>query len=57
VFLEANRKRLGRPKKAIVKQQVTLRLDPEVIAYFKTQGAGWQSRMNDALKGMIQAHE
>ena len=31
------------------KQQVTLRLPAEVLAYFKASGAGWQTRMNEAL--------
>jgi uncharacterized protein (DUF4415 family) len=32
------------------KRQVTLRLDPDVIARFKAGGPGWQSRMNGALR-------
>jgi uncharacterized protein (DUF4415 family) len=35
----------GRPKR-----QVTLRLDPDVIDRFRATGAGWQSRINDALR-------
>ena len=31
------------------KRQVTLRLPVEVIAYFKTGGPGWQTRLNDVL--------
>lgn len=43
----------GRPKgstKPDAKQQVTLRLDREVIERFKAGGAGWQSRINEALR-------
>jgi uncharacterized protein (DUF4415 family) len=29
---------------------VTLRLDPDVIDYFKAEGAGWQTRINAALR-------
>ena len=32
------------------KQQVTLRLPVEVIAYFKAGGAGWQTRVGEVLK-------
>ncbi len=40
----------GRPPLAFPKQQVTLRLDADVIAYFRGAGAGWQGRINDALR-------
>lgn len=32
------------------KQQVTMLLDPDVIAYFKQGGKGWQTRVNEALR-------
>ena len=32
------------------KQQVSLRLDRDVIAHFRAQGAGWQTRLNAALR-------
>ena len=39
-------KRRGRPPVGeMPKQQVTLRLPREVIAYFKEEGAGWQTRI------------
>lgn len=31
------------------KQQVTLRLPAEVLAYFKAGGPGWQTRLGDVL--------
>ena len=31
------------------KQQVTLRLSAEVIAHFKADGPGWQTRLSDVL--------
>lgn len=40
----------GRPPAEKPKQQVTLRLDAEVIERFKAGGPGWQSRINDALR-------
>jgi uncharacterized protein (DUF4415 family) len=38
------------PQKAPTKQQVTLRLDRDVVNRFRSTGPGWQSRINDALK-------
>ena len=41
--------RRGRPPGS-AKTQVSLRLDKDVIAAFRAQGPGWQSRMNEALR-------
>ena len=46
---EARRKR-GRPGSEAPKRQITLRLDADVIDSFKTEGAGWQGRINEALR-------
>jgi uncharacterized protein (DUF4415 family) len=40
----------GRPKMQSPKQQVTLRLDRDVLERFRAGGAGWQSRINEALR-------
>jgi uncharacterized protein (DUF4415 family) len=40
----------GRPKADVTKVSTTIRLDPDIIAAFKAQGSGWQSRINDALR-------
>lgn len=40
----------GRPPSESPKQQVTLRLDADVIERFKAGSPGWQSRINDALR-------
>jgi uncharacterized protein (DUF4415 family) len=37
------------------KQQLTLRVDAEVIRYFKSQGRGYQTRMNEVLKTYVNA--
>lgn len=47
---ESIRRSRGRPKVAAPKQQISLRLDPEVIEKFKATGKGWQARINDVLK-------
>jgi uncharacterized protein (DUF4415 family) len=41
--------KMGRPKSANPKTQVTLRLDADLIAKFKAGGPGWQTRINAAL--------
>ncbi|CAO3372936.1 BrnA antitoxin family protein [Azospirillum argentinense] len=43
----------GRPPAENPKQQVTLRLDADVIERFKAEGAGWQSRINEALRKSV----
>jgi uncharacterized protein (DUF4415 family) len=45
------KKRQGQrgPQRSPTKLPVTVRYSPEVVAYFKATGAGWQTRMNDAL--------
>ena len=35
------------------KVHVTLRLDRHVLAFFRDQGRGWTSRINEALKKFI----
>jgi uncharacterized protein (DUF4415 family) len=42
--------RRGRPKAANPKQPVSLRLDRDVIDWFKRNGEGWQTRINDELR-------
>ena len=43
-------RRIGRPPKVDRKISVTLRLDREVVERFRATGAGWQTRMNAALR-------
>ena len=35
------------------KQQITLRLAPKVIRYFRKGGGGWQSRLNETLEEYV----
>ncbi len=37
------------------KEAISLRVDAEVLAWFQEQGAGWQARMNLALKAFKEA--
>ncbi len=48
---DAMRKNVGgRPKSPNPKVAVSLRLDQEVVARFKSTGPGWQTRVNNALR-------
>ena len=49
-------KRRGRPASAVTKAAISLRLDPDVVAAFKSGGDGWQTRMNDALRARAVEH-
>lgn len=37
------------------KQQITLRLDPDVIRWFRRSGRGYQSRMGAVLRSYVEA--
>ena len=45
----------GRPRVAHPKQRVTIRLSPEVLAHFQASGAGWQTRIDAALRQMVES--
>jgi uncharacterized protein (DUF4415 family) len=49
-------KRRGRPPVGATKVSTTIRFDADVLAAFKAQGDGWQTRMNDALKDWLKSH-
>ena len=38
-----------------VKKQLTLRLDDDVIAFFKAQGPGYQTRINAVLRSYVES--
>ena len=42
--------RRGRPPSPSPKEAIKLRLDPEVLAYFRSLGPGWQTRINATLR-------
>ena len=46
----------GRPRSASTKQLVSVRYSPEVLAYFKSTGEGWQSRMDGVLRAYVTRH-
>ena len=43
----------GRPRLERPKEQVTLRLDADVIAAIRKSGPGWTGRVNDALSSLV----
>lgn len=50
-WAEAERGRFYRP----LKQQITARLDADVLAWLKAGGSGYQTRMNAILRHAMQA--
>lgn len=47
----------GRPKAAVTKERITIRLSPEVVQTFRATGEGWQTRMDAALKEWLKTHK
>lgn len=46
--------RRGRgPGRTPAKVPVSIRLSPDVVTYFKSQGPGWQSRIDEALRKVV----
>jgi uncharacterized protein (DUF4415 family) len=43
----------GRPKSENRKLLLSVRYSPEVVAYFKSTGEGWQSRMDGVLRDYV----
>jgi uncharacterized protein (DUF4415 family) len=40
-----------------VKAQVTLRIDSDVLEWFKSQGRGYQTQINQLLRAYMEAHQ
>lgn len=38
------------------KEQISLRVDADVLAWYRSKGAGWQTRMNAVLRAFRDAH-
>jgi uncharacterized protein (DUF4415 family) len=41
------------PQKSPTKDQITLRLDRDIVQHFKSSGPGWQTRINRTLREAI----
>ena len=48
--------RRGRPLAAVTKERITIRLSRDVVDTFRSTGAGWQTRMDSALKDWLKTH-
>ena len=46
----------GRPKAAVTKERITIRLSPDVVQPFRATGAGWQTRIDAALRDWLKKH-
>ena len=46
-------KRTRGPNKQPTKEQVAVRLDPDVLSAFRAGGPGWQTRLNAVLKDWL----
>lgn len=57
-LLEMNRqaKLRGRPKAAVTKERITIRLSPDVVGAFRATGDGWQTRVDAALRDWLKSH-
>jgi uncharacterized protein (DUF4415 family) len=63
---EANPKLLAKIKKGIgergsqkspIKIPISIRVSPEVADYFRSEGKGWQSHMDNVLKEYVASHK
>ena len=46
---QAERRKRG-PQKAPTKEHISLRLDSDLVEYFRNSGRGWQTRLNAMLR-------
>jgi len=44
------RRARGRPKSVAAKEQISVRLDPDVLAKLREAGPGWQTQINVLLR-------
>jgi len=46
-------RRPGRPPVAVRRQALTMRVDPQLLAYLRATGKGWQSRLHRIIEEAI----
>lgn len=49
-------RRVGRPRAAVTKERITIRLSRDVVGRFRATGSGWQTRVDAALKDWLRRH-
>jgi uncharacterized protein (DUF4415 family) len=47
----------GRPKAAVTKERITIRLSADVVQTFRATGEGWQTRVDAALKEWLKSNK
>lgn len=47
---------MGRPRAAVTKERISIRLSREVVDTFRASGAGWQTRIDEVLREWVKAH-
>jgi uncharacterized protein (DUF4415 family) len=47
----------GRPRSDAPKEQISVRLDPDVLAKLREAGPGWQSQINALLRSALRLDE
>ena len=52
-FMQSARRAPGRPKAEEPKELVSIRLRPAVLSHLRSTGAGWQTRVDEALAKLI----
>jgi uncharacterized protein (DUF4415 family) len=45
----------GRPRKAVERPTLNMRIDADVLAAFKATGPGWQTRINALLREAVES--
>ncbi|MEN0039969.1 MAG: BrnA antitoxin family protein [Pseudomonadota bacterium] len=48
-----NRAKVIWPEDRPAKQQLTIRLDPDIVAHFREEGRGYQTRINAVLRAYV----
>ncbi len=46
----------AKPVYPIQKKAISIRLDQDIIEYFKSDGKGYQSKINNVLRTYVEAH-
>lgn len=56
VAMNAQAKHRGRPKAAVTKELISIRLSAEVVSAFRESGRGWQTKIDNVLKEWLASH-
>ena len=48
------KRRPGRPRSEVKRPMVSMRMDPDLLEKLRAMGPGWQTRVNDYLRALIE---